>query len=134
MFRWSDWNRIQCGNCGNIIAVAKDAAVPMARCDCGSYVAKTGTPPDVMRAFVEQEERRRGTFRPPEWHPPTVRSNSDLARQDARARFDEGIGASRDEFYAGWAAYDAALQTFSSAQQDLQRKAEILDLERQLAL
>lgn len=51
-------------------------------------------------------------------------------RRDISTKFDDALlGASRDEFYAGWAAYDAVLESMPPKQRELQRKAEILALE-----
>lgn len=56
-------------------------------------------------------------------------------QRDTRAHFSTGMEAHTPaEFYAVWAAYDAALANMPLPQQDLQRKAEILELERLVSL
>lgn len=59
---------------------------------------------------------------------------NEVSRDAAAAFGRESENASRDEFYASWSAYDAALRGMSRAQQDLQRRAEILELERMAKL
>ena len=52
-----------------------------------------------------------------------------LAR-DARREFSTPHGTARDEFYAGWLAYDAAVEAMPLSKRVDQQMAEIIELER----
>lgn len=151
---------VMCGHCSNFVEVPVSDGI--AKCqNCGSYVARKGLPLDVARAFVEKAEGRTGgtlvdATAPlyPQTEPqfPKVGDQfsiysryvenpqfnnikpSDITR-DTRTRFSDGLELHTPaEFYATWAAYDAAVLNMPLPQQDLQRKAEIAELERLAAI
>lgn len=58
----------------------------------------------------------------------------DVSR-DASAAFGRASeNVSREEFYASWSAYDAALEVMGEQQRILQQRAEVMELERMVRL
>ena len=124
------------------------------RCACGQQLFRvmigpdgrlTGPPsmPEHIREQMQHAwEQNRHLFTEPEarqaWNASARPSDPfvlepDRVAQDAAAAFGrEAERARRDEFYASWDSYDAALAGMSLLQQDVQRKAEILALEQML--
>jgi hypothetical protein len=110
---------VPCGACGRGVEFGMSTLAM--RCLCGAIITKT-----MMRAEPDYAGQMA------DWaaaHGVTPLDPQRVA-QDAREQFSVPVRTSRDEFYASWSAYDAALSGMSQAQRILQQRAEVLELER----
>lgn len=145
---------MQCQNCNASYNIEPDEV----RCVCGQQLFRVMIGPDgqltgppsmpehIRRQMQHAWEQNRELFTEPQQQGDGYREigvrpsnrftlQPDQVARDAAAAFGrEAERSSRGEFYASWSAYDAALQGMSPMQQNVQRKAEILDLERQFGL
>lgn len=96
----------------------------------GQVIGPPSMPEDVRQQMQAAWEAQRVVAMEPKR--PFV-LQPDRVAADAHAAFGrEAESADRNEFYASWSAFDAALATMSPLQQNVQRKAEIIELERML--
>lgn len=137
-----------CGQCGRSLDVPDHQNVVI--CLCKAAISRPGTPlseivvamkaAGVMPAIDYGEQMRewaaRNNVTPlyPQTKPNFPLQPDQVARDASAAFGRESENATRAEFYASWSAYDAALQGMPPRQQDLQRRAEVLELERMAAL
>jgi hypothetical protein len=144
-----------CARCGNQYHVQQDSI----QCECGQMLYRVTLTPNGPQGPPEMPEKvREQMVKAWEWqqgdsHRKQVQDgfaqemrdwalqngvrplDPEQVRRDARAAFGrEAEDATREDFYASWSAYDAALEAMPPRQQQLQRRAEVLELERMLAL
>lgn len=125
-----------CGVCGRAVVMADQQNVAI--CLCKAAISRPGTPlTEIIDAMMRAGVQPSYTEQMREWgagNGVTPLQPRDTSR-DSRLAFGRASDdADRREFYAGWRAYDEALERMPERQRILQQRAEVLELERQFAL
>jgi DNA-directed RNA polymerase subunit RPC12/RpoP len=136
----------KCSNCGMVMEVLPVASI--VACPCGHRKFWT---PDTSQGLHPTPRASGFPIASSAYQRPTLNFAEQMREwaagngvtpiqprdtsRDSRLAFGRASDdVDRREFYAGWRAYDEALERMPERQRILQQRAEVLELERQFAL